>query len=203
METHYLVHQYRLSWGEKRIIILPARAIVLVLVVFPLLAARVSAAETFRVPGGWPKMIAIPRIKVRAPLESIAFRRPSDVKAPYRWDDAAWYSRGARPGDPGRAIIFGHLDSYCCPAVFWQLSALRYGDTVLVTYPTGRLLTFKVMWQHTYPNSQFPGKWMAGRVRERGLVLITCAGVFHRDGTGYDQKLLVYARLLLPSGRLG
>jgi hypothetical protein len=44
---------------------------------------------------------------------------------------------------------------------------------------------------------------MFGRNRQRGLVLITCSGVFHYDGTGYDHKLLVYARLILPSGQLG
>jgi hypothetical protein len=44
---------------------------------------------------------------------------------------------------------------------------------------------------------------MFGRTHERGLVLVTCAGVFHRDGTGYDHKLIVYARLVLPNGTLG
>jgi hypothetical protein len=32
---------------------------------------------------------------------------------------------------------------------------------------------------------------------------MTCAGAFHLDGTGYDHKLIVYARLVLPNGKLG
>jgi hypothetical protein len=115
----------------------------------------------------------------------------------------AWYSRGARPGDIGRATIFGHLDSYCCPAVFWRLGTLQPGSIVRVTYRGGRSLTFRVLWHQTYLNKDLPLKWLYGPVQERGLALITCAGVFHTDGTGYDHKLMVYARLVLPSGRLG
>lgn len=164
----------------------------------------VSAARRVQlVPPGWPKLLAIPRINVKAPIESIAFNRVADLSAPYRWGDAAWYSRGPRPGDPGRAAIVGHLDSYCCPAIFWELSTLQPGDAIQVAYRTRQTLTFKVMWKHVYLNDQLPVGWMFTPTHERGLALITCAGVFHRDGTGYDHKLLVYARLLLPSGRLG
>jgi hypothetical protein len=31
---------------------------------------------------------------------------------------------------------------------------------------------------------------------------MTCAGVFHK-GKGYDRKFVVYARLVLPNGKLG
>jgi hypothetical protein len=41
-------------------------------------------------------------------------------------------------------------------------------------------------------------KFLYGRANDRGLALMTCGGVFHRDGTGYDHKLLVYASLVLP-----
>ena len=47
-----------------------------------------------------------------------------------------------------------------------------------------------------YPNNKLPMKFMFATTRERGLILITCTGVFHRDGTGYDHKRLVYARLI-------
>jgi len=157
----------------------------------------------YRPPPGWPQKLYIPKIKVAADVEHVALQSVADFKAPYKWGDVAWYDRGPKPGDLGRATIFGHLDSTCCPAVFYLLKDLRTGDTVQVQYKTGKALTFRVMWQATYPNDHLPISFLFGRVSERGLSLVTCAGVFHYDGTGYDHKLIVYARQVLPNGKIG
>jgi hypothetical protein len=37
---------------------------------------------------------------------------------------------------------------------------------------------------------------MYGPTTDHGLMLVTCAGIFHRDGTGYDHRLMVYATLV-------
>jgi sortase (surface protein transpeptidase) len=166
-------------------------------------AVKKPVVPTVAVPAGWPKVLSIPRFGVRAPVEAIKFNTASDVHAPYKWGDVAWYNRGPRPGERGKATVFGHLDSTCCPAVFWQLHSLRAGDVVQVAYKTGNILRFRVMWQATYWNARMPVKFMFGPTTEHGLTLITCAGIYHRDGTGYDHKLVVYARLILPSGKVG
>lgn len=155
------------------------------------------------VPPGWPKILSIPRLGISASIEDINLAEATDFKAPYRWNDVAWWDQGFRPGQHGHAAIFGHLDSTCCPAVFWHLKDLRPGDIVTVTYNDGRILRFRVMWQATYANAQLPIDFIYGPAWQRGLVLLTCAGVFHYDGTGYDHKLVVYTRLILPNGRLG
>jgi hypothetical protein len=166
-------------------------------------AAPVKFTPPLTLPQGWPQRLVIPSIHVSATVESLAFTRPQDAKAPYNWGDVAWYDRGPRPGENGRANIFGHLDSTCCPAVFYLLKNLKAGNTVQVSYKKGKPLTFRVLWQATYANNKLPTKFLFGAVHERGLVLMTCAGAFHRDGTGYDHKLIVYARLVLPNGKLG
>jgi hypothetical protein len=156
------------------------------------------------VPPGRPAQIMIPRIGVRASLESVPLSSDRDVEAPFRWSDAGWFSRGPRPGGVGRAVIFGHLDSTCCPAVFWSLKTLNAGDLVQVRYGDGQILTFRVLWQHTYPNATLPVRWVFGGGKgPRALLLYTCAGIFHNDGIGYDHKLVVYSRLVLPNGQLG
>jgi len=162
-----------------------------------------AASSVNLVPSGWPKQVSIPRLKVQASVESLTFRHAADLGAPHKWNDVAWYNLGPKPGDPGLATIFGHLDSTCCPAVFWSLGTLVPGDVVRVAYPGNRTLSFRVMWKHVYPSDALPTRWMFARSRQRGMALITCAGVFHRDGTGYDHKLLVYTRMVLPSGILG
>lgn len=167
------------------------------------LAAGHTPATAFSVPPGWPQTLIIPRITVHAPLESVALTSPRDVHAPFRWSDAGWYSRGARPGDMGRAVIFGHLDSTCCPAVFWSLGEVKPGDTIQMAYRSGKILTFRVVWQHVFANTDLPVRWMFGGGHQRGLVLFTCAGIFHHDGTGYDHKLVLFARAIMPNGGLG
>jgi sortase (surface protein transpeptidase) len=152
------------------------------------------------VPPGWPKAVTIPRMNVKnAPVEPNAFNAAKDIDAPFKWGDVAWFSRGPRPGDKGRASIYGHLDSYTAPAVFYRLKDLKKGDTVYVVYKGGRAVTFKVQWSHSYLNNKLPMKFLYGNTTQRGLSLITCGGAFHRDGTGYDHKLVVYATMVMPS----
>lgn len=156
------------------------------------------------IPPGWPRLLSIPKIRqVKLTVESLNFNTAADFHAPYKWDDVAWYDRGPKPGDQGRAIVFGHLDSYCCPAAFWLLRDLKAGDIAQVTYKNGKTLTFRVLWQGIYWNTKLPMNFLFANTKERGLILMTCAGAFHRDGSGYDHKLIVYARLVLPNGRLG
>jgi len=176
-------------------------------VVFSTGGARAAAHSNVidkLVPPGRPLLVMIPRIAVHASLESVPLSSDRDVHAPFRWEDAGWFSRGPRPGTVGRAVIFGHLDSTCCPAVFWSLQTMREGDVVRVQYGDGRVLSFRVLWQHTYANAGLPVHWLfGGGTGPRALILFTCAGIFHTDGTGYDHKLVVYARLILPNGQLG
>ncbi|MGI8967813.1 MAG: class F sortase [Chloroflexota bacterium] len=162
-----------------------------------------KSAPVFHLPQGWPKQMIIPRIGVNATIEDLAFNREADVHAPYRWGDVAWYDRTAKPGEVGRSTFFGHLDSTCCPAVFYHLGDLKAGDVVQVAYKNHQMVNFRVLWQGVYLNDKLPVKFMFGRTSEHGLTLITCTGVFHRDGTGYDHKRIIYARLILPNGTLG
>lgn len=154
-----------------------------------------------RVPRGWPKYVLVPKLKVKAPVESLDLSKKVPTYAPYRWTDVAWYNRGPRPGEQGRATVYGHLDSNCCPAVFYRLKDLKRGDIAVVQYKSGAPMRFRIMWSKVYDNAKLPMKFMFGPSRERGLVLMTCAGIYLR-GSGYTQKLVVYARLLLPNGRL-
>lgn len=142
----------------------------------------------------------IPRIGVRSRIETTALKSAWDFEAPHSWSNTAWFNRGVRPGARGRSLIFGHLDSTCCPAVFWRLNQLRPGDIVKVAYRTGATLTFRVRWSQVYWYNHALVKWVFRRARDRSLMLVTCAGIFY-SGSGYDRRLLVDATLVLPSHR--
>lgn len=145
-----------------------------------------------------PQSLIIPSIHLRAPVESVSFNKPADSKAPFHWGDVAWYNRGPLPGELGHALIYGHFDSYCCPAAFFLLRTLKKGASVTVVFPGNKSRTFIVRWSASYWDSKLPIKFMYGPSSDRGLLLITCAGAFHPDGTGYDHQLMVYATMPAP-----
>lgn len=159
-------------------------------------SAFAAPPKPIHAPPGWPQIVVVPRLSVSAKIEPVAMTKPADSEAPHRMDEVAWYSRGHRPGDRGRAEIFGHLDSTCCPAIFYHLRSMQRGDLVQVRYKTGKPLTFRVRWQATYLRTRLPLSFMYGPTTDHGLMLVTCAGLFHRDGTGYDHRLMVYATLV-------
>lgn len=167
------------------------------------MARRAPHRPAVAIPSGWPRHFSIPVLKVQANVESVPMNQIKDIDAPFNVNDVAWYSRGPKPGEPGHATIVGHLDSTCCPAIFFHLKYLKAGQTVQVAYKSGKPLTFKVIWNNTYPDKSLPIKWLYGPSTQRGLILLTCAGDFHYDGSGYDHRQLVYARLVLPNGQLG
>jgi hypothetical protein len=155
-------------------------------------------------PLGWPKGLAIPRLAIHATIDAdpLVKSKPIDQQPP--WEEVLWFSRGAKPGEPGRAFLVGHLDSTCCPAIFWNLHQLTPQDEIRIFYRKG-MLTFRVIWLHSYPDNAIPYRWMYFHHRndQRSLVLMTCSGLWHGPALGYDHRLIVFARLVLPGGRLG
>ena len=77
--------------------------------------------------------VRIPKIRVASSLDRLGRARDGTVEVPSRWGVAGWYALGPRPGDPGSAVILGHVDSTRGPAVLFRLRELRRGDEVKVT----------------------------------------------------------------------
>lgn len=79
-------------------------------------AGGVGAARGFRSVRDYqgtpvPVRIVIPRIGVASALDRLGRAPDGTVQEPRRWEVAGWYALGARPGDPGSAVILGHVDS--------------------------------------------------------------------------------------------
>ena len=104
--------------------------------------------------------------------------------------------QGPRPGQPGPAVILGHVDSKTGPAVFYQLRALRPGDTVRVGLADGRTLIFRVQRVQRYPKDEFPTEAVYFPTLNRELRLITCGGEFDYARHSYLDNIVVYATLV-------
>lgn len=142
-----------------------------------------------------PVRLLIPAIGVDSSLVQVDAKADATIEVPSDFDKPGWYRRGPAPGEPGPAIILGHLDSYTGPAVFWRLSALRPGDSVRVARADGSQLAFKVQRIASFSTSAFPTDEVYGPTPGPELRLITCGGTFSVSRLQYLANVVVFASL--------
>jgi sortase (surface protein transpeptidase) len=143
-----------------------------------------------------PVRLWIPAIAVSTPLVRLGRLPDGSLQVPRDWEKAGWYDQGPRPGQPGPAVILGHVDSKTGPAVFYQLRALRPGDIVRVGLADGRMLVFRVQRVRRYPKDQFPTEAVYLPTLSRELRLITCGGEFDYASGHYRDNIVVFATLV-------
>src|SRR5262249_60266165 len=99
---------------------------------------RATAAEPHQPPGvaGFrsvrtydqpapPVRLQIPAIAVSTRLVRLGRLPDGSLEVPHDWDTAGWFDQGPRPGQPGPAVILGHVDSTAGPAGFFRRRAPR------------------------------------------------------------------------------
>jgi sortase (surface protein transpeptidase) len=160
----------------------------------------VDAARGFRSTRGYratpvPVRIGIPAIGVSSPLDRLGRARDRTVEVPARWERAGWYAPGTRPGDPGSAVILGHVDSKRGPAVFYRLRELHRGDLVEVARADGSSIRFAVERVEQYPKARFPTAEVYYPTLTPELRLVTCGGTFDATAGHYRSNIIVFAAL--------
>lgn len=158
-------------------------------------AAPPAAAPAPTRPAGLrPVAIRIPAIGVEESVfESLHLMPSGELAAPVDFDRIGWYAEGAVPGEPGPAVIAGHVDSKVGPAVFYRLRDLRAGDEITVHRSDGELITFRVDGVRRYPKAEFATAEVYGPVPGAALRLITCGGSFDRSARSYRDNIVVFA----------
>jgi sortase (surface protein transpeptidase) len=163
-------------------------------------AAGVDAAREFHSTRGYratpvPVRIDIPAIGVTSSLDRLGRAPDRTVQVPSRWERAGWYTPGTRPGDPGSAVILGHVDSKRGPAVFYRLRELRRGDLVEVTRADGSKVRFAVQRTEQYDKRRFPTDEVYYPTLTPALRLVTCGGEFDATAGHYRSNIIVFATL--------
>ena len=137
-----------------------------------------------------PGRIRIPAVGVDAGIEAVHADRNGLEIPPPGW--AGWYAGGARPGEPGRAVVIGHFDTTDGPGVFERVPSLDRGDRIEVTDNRGDIHAYRVVGVTRVHKSRFPTRAVYGGSRHPVLVLVTCGGPY--VGGHYRDNVLVYAR---------
>jgi LPXTG-site transpeptidase (sortase) family protein len=144
-----------------------------------------------------PSRITIPAVDVRAQV--VAVGRADDGSIAVPTEDpvttAGWYEDGATPGQPGTAVIVGHVDTKTQAAVFAHLRDLNKGDLIDVTNRSGKVVSFVVDSVQRTPKTAFPAQTIFAPAPKPRLVLVTCGGDWIGGEVGYADNVIVFATM--------
>jgi sortase (surface protein transpeptidase) len=141
-----------------------------------------------------PVRIVIPAMGVSAQIVPLGLKADRTLQVPDSFSEAGWFRGGPEPGEPGPAVIVGHVDSVDRPGVFYRLRALRSGDVVKVTLKNGWKVRYLVRSHLATPKNDFPTKLVYGHTERPTLRLITCDGQFDTSTGHFVDNYIVFAR---------
>jgi LPXTG-site transpeptidase (sortase) family protein len=139
-----------------------------------------------------PFWISIPAAGVESPVDPVG-STSSGLALPAS-GRTGWWDGGPRPGEDGRAVIVGHLDSRKGPDVFAKAPELGKGDSILVRDHAGRTHRYAVVGVTRVRKADFPTADVYGPASRPVLVLVTCGGPYDESIGHYRDNVLVYAR---------
>ena len=141
-----------------------------------------------------PKVVSVPALDISARLRPLHLDARGRLTPP-KHGLAGWYAAGPEPGEPGPAVIAGHLDSKVGPDRFFRLGQARRGQRVRVGLEDGTTLAFRITQVQQFSQSHFPTKRVYGPTKEPELRLITCGGDYDHAAGHYKDNLVVFADL--------
>lgn len=150
-----------------------------------------------------PTAVTVPAIGAESTLIPLGLNADRSLQVPpdTQPEQAGWFERGVIPGQPGPAVIAGHVSGRpegvdaSIPGVFARLAELGPGDEIIVDRYDAEPLTFVVFAVEQYAKDQYPTAAVYGDVAGTELRLITCGGAFDRAARSYDDNIVVYARI--------
>ena len=142
---------------------------------------------------GLPVRLKIPALKVDAAVEQVGLTPEGAMDVPKEYANVGWFNQRARPGEPGNAVVAGHVDSKTGKAVFWDVKKLKPGDEIVVAGDDGVERRFIVESSELYKGQEAPLGRIFGPTPDTRLTLITCEGVFDRRAQEYDSRRVIYA----------
>jgi LPXTG-site transpeptidase (sortase) family protein len=143
-----------------------------------------------------PLRLSIPKLSIDANVQRVGIAKSGSIGIPSNFTDVAWYKYGSIPGEPGTAVIDGHVDNaLSLPGVFKHLSDIAVGDDIYVETASSTSLHFVVSDVEVYPYQDVPMDTILNKKGSPALALITCDGTWVQSVRSYDERLVVYATL--------
>jgi LPXTG-site transpeptidase (sortase) family protein len=142
-----------------------------------------------------PTRLVVPALSIDAAVERVGVKQDGSMANPTSFTTVGWYGLGAKPGEPGNAVLAGHVNNGIgLSGVFARLGEIEIGERVVVR-GEGRELAYVVTAKTQYVTDQAPLEDIFTLTGPSGLVLITCEGDWDPASRSYERRLVVVARL--------
>jgi hypothetical protein len=139
-----------------------------------------------------PTGIRIPSLDVDATVVPVGVEADGQMEVPADVREVGWYRFGPVPGDPGSAVLAGHVDSRAQGlGVFAALRDLAAGAEVEVVAADGTVTAWVVTARRTIAKPELPVDELFRRDGPPRLVLVTCGGEFDRGASSYRDNVVV------------
>lgn len=142
-----------------------------------------------------PVRLRIPSIGLDTIVEPVGILENGHMGVPKKFDRVGILSPWTKPGEPGNAVIAGHLDHYTGPAIFYHLRKLKKNDKVTISDQKGNQLTYTVKSVESYKTEEAPLERIFGEAETSNLNLITCTGKFDKKKREHNRRLVVFTEL--------
>lgn len=146
-----------------------------------------------------PTRLSIPSIQVDADLIGLGIEPDGAPTVPdpnTQYAVPSWFNLGVRPGEPGPALILGHVDGGGHKGIFGDLHKLKVGAEVTVARADGTRVTFRITKVEQVAKAEFPVDAVYGPTEAPEIRLVTCGGRFDRTTRQYDDNVVAYGELV-------
>lgn len=140
-----------------------------------------------------PLTLSAPRLwSGSVPVVGLGVDDAGALEVPASAGSIGFWRDGPRPGQPGAAVVVGHVDLDGRPGVFSRLAAASVG-TLIEARVGGEVVQFRVTRVDRYRKTRFPSQDVYRPTMQTELRLITCGGRFDRRTGHYDENVVVRA----------
>lgn len=160
-------------------------------------ASAPAASVPTRIP---PAGIRLPSLDVDAAVHAVALEDDGAMEIPDEVADVGWYVLGPAPGEPGSAVLAGHVDGGGRQGAFWDLRTLDPGDRFEVDHVDGSATSWEVVARRTHAKDELPIAELFTRDGPPRLTLITCGGAFDPVARSYEDNVVIHAVPVTANG---
>jgi hypothetical protein len=144
-----------------------------------------------------PVRLTVPGRGVDAPVDPVGIEPDGRMTLPDDVDRVGWYRFGPVPGEPGSAVVAGHVDDR--EQGLGALAPLReteVGDEVVLSDAGGTSTRWRVLSRELFEKQALPLDLLFAREGPPRLTLITCGGPFLPEFGSYRDNVVVVAEAL-------
>jgi LPXTG-site transpeptidase (sortase) family protein len=140
--------------------------------------------------------LVIPKLFINAPIDPVGLNTKGEMATSPSLQRLAWYKDGAAPGQIGSAVFAGHYGGPNEIGVFRSLDQLKNGDVLEVKSKAGKIQKYSVYNIGKYALADVPLQELFNKNDGKYLNLVTCVGTWSNGTSSYDQRYIVFSRLV-------